>query len=165
MVSPHPSEVVTDCIGTAESPGSISVYLKQATKTGDTRQREILPSAKKISRAEAVEDIQTLASQGKIDAVRSEPQVIYNALTCHGCQVERGILSALQGASASHTRKEICVGEVGVLKPVERIADHECLVGREVVIHPSGHVVPSSVCLAGKIEQTADVVHFGPVRS
>jgi hypothetical protein len=81
MVSPHPSQVVADRIGTAESPGSISVYLKQATKAGETGQREILSPAKKISGAEAIEDVLALTSQGEIDAVRSEPEVIYNALT------------------------------------------------------------------------------------
>ena len=81
MVSLYPSEVVTDCIGTAESPGSISVYLKETTKAGETGQREILSSTKKISGAEAVEDVHALASQGEIDAVRSEPEVIYNTLT------------------------------------------------------------------------------------
>src|ERR1700756_5278565 len=79
--------------------------------------------------------------------------------------MERGILSALQGAGASQTRKEICVRKVGVLEPVERVADHESLIGREVVIHSSSYIVPSSVCLAGEIKQTADVIHFGPIRS
>jgi hypothetical protein len=80
MLSLHPSDVVADCISTAESLGSVSVYLKQATKTGETGHRKILPSAKKISGAEAVEDVQALAIQREIDAVRSEPEVIYNSL-------------------------------------------------------------------------------------
>src|SRR5260370_20157578 len=115
--------------------------MKHATKTRVTRHSEILRPAKNVCGPEAVEDIQSLTSQREIDAVRTQPKVIYHLLTERGCQVERSILPALQGTSASQIREKIGVRKVGVFKAVEGIANHQKFAGREVVIYAASQVV------------------------
>src|SRR6266436_2547941 len=96
-------------------------------------------------------------------SVGPKPEVIYHVLTKRGCQVDRGILPALQGAGASQIREKIRVRKVGVFEAVEGIANHEKFAGREVVIYAASQAVPSRVRLAGKIQQTADIIHFASI--
>src|SRR5215468_1045146 len=65
----------------------------------------------------------------------------------------------LCGPCSSETGEEVCVRDVGIVKPVEGIPNHECLVQSEVVVHSDGYVICSRSRFAGKVEQSAGIVH------
>lgn len=83
VLSSDPAHVIAHRVGATEPLRAVSGYQGQTTEARKPGQGEIKPAAKRIRRAEAVEDIHALARQWEIDAIGPDAQVVHQVLIEH----------------------------------------------------------------------------------